>query len=170
MSKFSDFLRKEKPVFVSKYVGVSIKAINYLIIPLTKFMEHLIEVKGLDPKAAPKKQNDVNDVNDVFVDDAALHEMRNIKIERHLKPICHQFGKTFFPVAPHERTGNEIMTIKIPRVGGKKTTPDADTFLAIDEFANERLNIESDDMPPDVLEAVKVFTNLANRMKSDGKI
>jgi hypothetical protein len=52
---FKDFLDKN-PELVRKYVDTSIVALNYVLVPVTTFVKHLLTVKGLDPNSEPGKQ------------------------------------------------------------------------------------------------------------------
>jgi hypothetical protein len=70
MSTLVNFLQKN-PAVLSKYVIVSTKLVDCLVVPLNKFMEHLLVVQGIDPKTEPgdKFQKEISAVVD-SVDDS----------------------------------------------------------------------------------------------------
>jgi hypothetical protein len=58
-SKLAKTFLNHNPELMNRYVGTSIHAISYVLVPLNAFMKHLILVQNLDPNADPeeKKRN-----------------------------------------------------------------------------------------------------------------
>ena len=53
MQKYIKDFMFTKPELLKKYVDTSLLALNYLLIPVSAFTKHLLELQGLDPNTVP---------------------------------------------------------------------------------------------------------------------
>jgi hypothetical protein len=68
-SKLAKTFLNHNPELMKRYVGTSIHAISYVLVPLNAFMKHLILVQNLDPNvdvAEKRRQRDLQEMNSLF--------------------------------------------------------------------------------------------------------
>ncbi len=68
-SKLAKTFLNHNPELMKRYVGTSIHAISYVLVPLNAFMKHLILVQDLDPNVdveERRRQRDLQEMNSLF--------------------------------------------------------------------------------------------------------